>query len=228
MPDSRGNLVVTSLEESWMTMTVRLRRVMSAAALAVGVGVLAVACSSATTPTVESTGGVSLETSDGGGDVVEESSDGGGETAEGASTPDVVLEQPETGYDNPLLVDPEEKLEEDEHEQDEAPVVEDGLTGAEADGRTEKDTRAVADALKKGLEKQPTTSDVAVLTNEQGGFDGFFLGSNVDEPIMVDVYPGTVILAANAGEPGKFVVAGYNAMGDEYSTSDTAFVVNVG
>lgn len=214
-------------------MIVKLRRVMSAAALAAGVGVLAVACSPATAPTaestaptVESTGEVSLEPSDGGGSAAP--SDGGGEPEAEATEPDTTLEAPESGYDNPLLVDPEEKLEEDEHEHDEAPVIEDGLAGAEADGQTQKDTEAVADALKKGLEAQPTTSDVVVLTDAEGLFDGFFLGSDVDKPIEVDVYPGTVILAASTGEPGKFVVAGYNAMGDEYVTSDTAFVVNVG
>lgn len=206
-------------------MIAKLRRVMSAAALAAGVGVLAVACSPATAPTVESTGEVSLQPSDAGGG---EPSDGGGETVEGASEPDVTLEQPEGNFENPLLVDPEDKIEEDHHTHDEAPVVEDGLEAADADAQTRKDTEAVADTLKRELEAQPTTSDVVVLTDEKGVFDGFFLGAEADELIGVDVYPGTVILAANTGEPGKFVVAGYNAMGDEYVTSDTAFVVNVG
>lgn len=205
-------------------MIVKLRRVMSAVALAAGVGVLAVACSPDTAPTVEGTAPTVEST----GEASLEPSDGGGETVEGASEPDVTLEQPGSDFENPLLVDPEDKIEEDHHAHDEAPVVEDGLEGTEADSQTEKDVSAVADALKAELESQPNTSDVVVLTDPEGFFDGFFVGDEVDKMTKVDVYPGTVILAANAGEPGKFVVAGYNAMGDEYVTSDTAFVVNVG
>lgn len=209
-------------------MIVKLRRVMSAVALAAGVGLLAVACAPASTPTVESTGEVSLESSDGGGETVSQSSDGGGESAEETGESDVALDQPGGDFENPLLVEPEDKIDEESHDQDEAPVVEDGLEGEEADSQTEKDVAAVADALKADLESQPDTSDVAVLTDSEGFFDGFFVGSEVDSPTQVDVYPGTVILAASTGEPGKFVVAGYNAMGQEYVTSDTAFVVNVG
>lgn len=206
-------------------MTVKLRRVVSAIALVAGAGVLAVACSPATPPPIESTGEVSLDPSDAGGG---EPSDGGGEIAEEAGEPDVTLEQPESGFENPLLVEPEDKIEEEHHGHDEAPVVEDGLEGEKADSQTEEDVAAVADALKAELEFQQDTTDVVVLTDPEGFFDGFFVGDQVDEMTKVDVYPGTVILAANTGEPGKFVVAGYNAMGDEYVTSDTAFVVNVG